>query len=151
MHYGNGYAHEQAERDKPLLLVGKPIVLKGERRPREHLRRINEVQAVGFQIGFALIFIPLVLHLRSVYTILTPSKGRRCQLAMRLSDARLRRLKAKLIYPNHRLPPWPNEDATPRDRSNRLLASRARRQFLAQDFAHLCRSERFLRGPLMCP
>jgi hypothetical protein len=39
-----------------------------------------------------------------------------------LSDARLRRLKAKLIYPNHRLPPWPNEDATPRDRSNRLLA-----------------------------
>ena len=26
----------------------------------------------------------------------------------------------KLIYPNHRLPPWLTEDAT-RDRSNRLL------------------------------
>jgi hypothetical protein len=39
---------------------------------------------------------------------------------MRLSDAGLRRGQTKLIYPNHRLPPWPNEDA-PRDRSNRLL------------------------------
>ena len=39
---------------------------------------------------------------------------------MRLSDAGLRQPKTKLIYPDHRLPPWPNEDAT-RDRSNRLL------------------------------
>ncbi len=77
MHDSNRYAHQQAERNKPLLLVGKPIVLKGERRPREHLRRINEVQAVGFQIGFALIFIPLVLHLRIVYTILTQRKRRK--------------------------------------------------------------------------
>ena len=74
MHHGNGYSHEQAKRHKPLLLVGKPIVLKCERRPREHLRCINEVQAVGFQIGLALIFIPLVLHLRSVYTIVTTRK-----------------------------------------------------------------------------
>jgi hypothetical protein len=40
---------------------------------------------------------------------------------MRLSDARLRRPKPKLIYVNHRLPHWPTEDASPRDRSNRLL------------------------------
>jgi hypothetical protein len=39
---------------------------------------------------------------------------------MRLSDAGLRRQQTKLIYPDHRLPPWLNEDAT-RDRSNRLL------------------------------
>jgi hypothetical protein len=39
---------------------------------------------------------------------------------MRLSDAGLRQRKTKLIYPDHRLPPWLNEDA-PRDRSNRLL------------------------------
>jgi hypothetical protein len=39
---------------------------------------------------------------------------------MRLSDAGLRRHEAKLIYPNHRPPPWLTEDAT-RDRSNRLL------------------------------
>ena len=39
---------------------------------------------------------------------------------MRLSDARLRRYQTKLIYPNHRLPPWLTEDAA-RDRFNRLL------------------------------
>jgi hypothetical protein len=38
----------------------------------------------------------------------------------RLSDARLRDRQPKLIYPDHRLPPWLTEDA-PRDRSNRLL------------------------------
>jgi uncharacterized protein YifN (PemK superfamily) len=46
-----------------------------------------------------------------------------CALTMKLSDARLRRLQTKLIYPNHRLPPWLTEDA-PRDRSNRLLEGR---------------------------
>ena len=69
---------------------------------------------------------------------------------MRLSDARLRRRKTKLVYPNHRSPPWLTEDDT-RDRSNRLLASGARRQLLAQNFAYLRRSERFLRSALMCP
>ena len=39
---------------------------------------------------------------------------------MRLSDARLRRRTTNLIYPDHRNPHWPTEDA-PRDRSNRLL------------------------------
>ena len=41
-------------------------------------------------------------------------------LTMRLSDARLRRRKTKLIYAVHRLPLCLAEDAT-RDRSNRLL------------------------------
>jgi hypothetical protein len=31
-----------------------------------------------------------------------------------MSDARLRRLKTKLLYPDHRSPPWLTEDATPR-------------------------------------
>jgi hypothetical protein len=44
---------------------------------------------------------------------------------MRLSDAGLRRRQTKQLYPNHRLPPSPNED-TPRDRSNRLLEDAAR-------------------------
>jgi hypothetical protein len=56
----------------------------------------------------------------------------------------------KLIYPEHRSSPWLTEVAAG-DRSNRLLASCARRQFLAQNFAHLCRGERFLGGALMCP
>jgi hypothetical protein len=30
---------------------------------------------------------------------------------MRLSDAGMRNRKTKLIYPDHRLPPWPTEDA----------------------------------------
>jgi len=33
-------------------------------------------------------------------------------LTMRLSDAGLRRRKRKPIYPDHRFPPWPTEDAT---------------------------------------
>ena len=41
---------------------------------------------------------------------------------MRLSDAGLRCREAKLIYPDHRSPPWLTEDA-PRDRSNRLLGA----------------------------
>jgi hypothetical protein len=40
---------------------------------------------------------------------------------MRLSDARLRRRQTKLLYPNHRSPPWLTEAATPGDRSNRSL------------------------------
>src|SRR5258708_18442681 len=42
------------------------------------------------------------------------------KLTMRLSGARFRKRPTKLIYPDHRLPPWLTEDTT-RDRSNRLL------------------------------
>jgi hypothetical protein len=45
-------------------------------------------------------------------------------LTMRLSDAGLHQRQTKALYPNHRLPPWLNEDA-PRDRSNRLLGDAA--------------------------
>jgi hypothetical protein len=38
-----------------------------------------------------------------------------------LSDERVRRRQTKLVYKNHRPPPWLTEDATPHDRSNRLL------------------------------
>jgi hypothetical protein len=46
---------------------------------------------------------------------------------MRLSDAGMRSQQPELIYPNHRLPPWPTEDTSPRDRSNRLLEDALRR------------------------
>ena len=52
-------------------------------------------------------------------------------LTMRLSDAGLRCRQTKLIYPNHRSPPWLTEDA-PRDRSNRLLDDTQR----SRDRAH---------------
>ena len=48
---------------------------------------------------------------------------RRCvigPLTIRLSDAGLLCRRTNLIYADHRLPPWPTEDAA-RDRSNRLL------------------------------
>jgi hypothetical protein len=40
---------------------------------------------------------------------------------MRLSDAEMSKRETKTLYPNHRLPPWLDEDTT-RDRSNQLLA-----------------------------
>ena len=45
------------------------------------------------------------------------------KLAMTVSDARVRQRQTKLLYLNHRLPPWPTEDAT-RDRSNLLDITR---------------------------
>ena len=38
----------------------------------------------------------------------------------RLNDAGLRKRRTKMLYTNHRLPPWLTEDDT-RDRSNPLL------------------------------
>src|SRR5580658_4484940 len=54
---------------------------------------------------------------------------RTSNLTMRLSDAGLRRRQPKLIYSNHRPSPWLNEDANPRDRSNRLLDDCANSEF----------------------
>jgi len=45
------------------------------------------------------------------------------RLTIRLSDARERCRKTKLIYPHHRPSPWSTE-ATPRDRSKRVLEVR---------------------------
>jgi hypothetical protein len=52
---------------------------------------------------------------------------------MRLSDAGHRCPKTKLIYLNHRLPPWLTEDAT-RDRSNRLLDALRETRLVAEAF-----------------
>jgi hypothetical protein len=47
-------------------------------------------------------------------------------LTMRLSGAGLHQRQPKALCPDHRLPPWLNEDEV-RDRSNRLLDHVARR------------------------
>ena len=49
-------------------------------------------------------------------------------LTMRLSDTRLRRRKTKLLYTNHRFPPWPNGDDTPRSLEP-IVRSQALRHF----------------------
>ena len=59
---------------------------------------------------------------------------------MRLSDAGLRRRQSKLLYPDHRSPPWPTEDATPRS-----LEPIVRRVTGEGRFA--CHRERFGRVP----
>jgi hypothetical protein len=48
---------------------------------------------------------------------------------MRLSDAGVRRRPTKLIYLNHRPPPWLTEHA-PRDRSNRWLDGEAAKSLM---------------------
>ena len=45
---------------------------------------------------------------------IAPSSAIKVDLTMRLSDVGLRRRQTKLLYPNHRPPPWLIEDATPR-------------------------------------
>ena len=60
---------------------------------------------------------------------------------MRLSDAGLRQRPTKLIYPDHRLPPWVNEDDT-RDRSNRLLGG----DFLIREMGRVGARGRMLDG-----
>ena len=63
---------------------------------------------------------------------------------MRLSDAGLRCREAKLIYPDHRSPPWLTEDAT-RDRSNRLLDGGADGKFAPSKIAPGKRSKEYPR------
>jgi hypothetical protein len=68
MHQSHRDALQKTQRHKALFEVVKPVVLKRERRTREHLRSIYKVQAVGLQISSALFCVPLVAHLQSVYT-----------------------------------------------------------------------------------
>ena len=72
-------------------------------------------------------------------------------LTMRSCDAGMRRRQTKLFYPNHRLPPWPNEDAA-RDRSNRLLgAARIRSYVKVFGFPALGNSRGDLQSALRSP
>ena len=66
------------------------------------------------------------------YKILRPS-----QLTIRLSDAGLRQRQTELIYPNHRPPPWPTEDASSRARSSRLLGANTAKFRRAMRFVRL--------------
>ena len=44
------------------------------------------------------------------------------RITIRLRDAGLRQRQTKMLYPDHRLPPWLNDAAATRDRSNQLIA-----------------------------
>jgi hypothetical protein len=64
----HGYAVQQAESNEALLTVPEAVVFERERRTIEHLRGIDEVNAVVLEVLQPLNLVPLELHLRSVYT-----------------------------------------------------------------------------------
>lgn len=59
---------EQPEGDVPPFLIPEAVILERERGSGEDLLRVNEVDAVVLEVLLALRLVPLVSHLRSVYT-----------------------------------------------------------------------------------
>lgn len=69
MCYRYRYAIQQAQRDEALLLIPEAVVFERERWTIEHLTRIDEIDAVVFEVLQPLNLVPLEAHLRSVYTL----------------------------------------------------------------------------------
>ena len=67
--YRHRNAFEQSQRNKSLLKVGKPIVLKGIRWAIKYLRGVREVDVMRFEVYEPLCFVPRIPHLRSVDTL----------------------------------------------------------------------------------
>jgi hypothetical protein len=68
MHQRNAYAFQEAERDKALFLIPKPIVLEGECWASKDFLRISKVKAVILEVRSSLGFTPRKSHIESVYT-----------------------------------------------------------------------------------
>ena len=68
MHQRNANAFQEAERNKALVLIPKPIGLEGERWASKDLLRISKVKAVILEIRSSLGFTPRKSHIKSVYT-----------------------------------------------------------------------------------
>ncbi len=92
--------HDDAGRNPRQELFWMEKRQRQEREPKEDWYKTNKDQNIGH--------------------ISTGDRRHLRRLTVRLSDAGLRRCQTKLIYPNHRLPPWLTK-TRPRDRSNRLL------------------------------
>jgi hypothetical protein len=75
MHQRNAYAFQEAERDKALFIIPKPIVLEGERWASKDFLRINKVKAVILEVRSSLGFTPRKSHIESVYTYRIFVKG----------------------------------------------------------------------------
>ena len=59
---GHGDSLEQSKRHETLLLVTEAIILVGERKTIEYLFGVHEVEAVIFQVPFALRLVPRKSH-----------------------------------------------------------------------------------------
>ena len=68
MRYRYRYPVEQPQSNEALLLILEAVILECEGWTIEHLRRINEVDAVVLEVLQPLRLVPLEPHLRSVYT-----------------------------------------------------------------------------------
>ncbi len=68
MHQRNANALQEAERDKALFIIAKPIVLERERRASKDFLRIGKIKAVVLEIDSSLGFAPRKSHGESVYT-----------------------------------------------------------------------------------
>ena len=68
MHQRNTNAFQEAERDKALFIIPKPIVLEGECWASKDFLRISKVKAVILEIRSSLGFTPRKSHIESVYT-----------------------------------------------------------------------------------
>ena len=68
MHQRNANAFQEAERDKALFIIAKPIVLERECRASKDFLRIDKIKAVLLEIVSSLGFAPRKPHVDSVYT-----------------------------------------------------------------------------------
>ena len=67
MHQRHAHAFQEAERDKALFIIAKPIVLERERRASKDFLRIGKIKAVVLEICSSLGFTPRKSHVESVY------------------------------------------------------------------------------------
>ena len=75
MHQRHANAFQEAERDKALFIITKPIVLERECRASKDFLRIDKIKPVLLEIVSALAFAPRKSHSESVYTYRLFVKG----------------------------------------------------------------------------
>ena len=68
VHQRNANALQEAERDKALFIIPKPIVLEGERWASKDFLCISEIKTVILEVRSSLGFTPRKSHIESVYT-----------------------------------------------------------------------------------
>jgi hypothetical protein len=75
MHQRHANAFQEAERDKALFIIAKPIVLERECRASKDFLRIDKIKAVLLEIVSSLGVAPRKSHAESVYTYRLFVKG----------------------------------------------------------------------------
>jgi len=87
---------KKTQRNEPALAVGKAVVFECERQALKYCLGIDEVQSVVPKVGLALLLVPAVSHLRSVYTPETEGKPVHCSANARVQRPPANALKCAL-------------------------------------------------------